>query len=277
MGIGGRFFFVGGTEDFDRSSDGDPILARPVFDTDIGTPSSLLVAAPGLSSGSISVEAENTVTGFDVFLRKMLLSGYCNRLDFIGGYHNSTINDDVEIENTIINEDVNRAPLGTSVRTRDTFEVRNQFNGGFIGLMGTSEDGPLSWNLLAKVAFGNMNQEATISGTTTSSVPGADSFQNPFGFLALPTNIGSFDRDEFAIVPEINVNMGYHVTQNFQVIVGYTFIHWSKVALAGDLIDTSINSTQLAGTLVGDVAPTAQLTSDGFWYSGLSIGGSWRF
>lgn len=277
LGIGGRFFYVGGSEDWDRSSDGDPILARPVFDTDIGAPSSLLIAAPGQSTGSISVTAENSVTGFDIFLRKLMLSGYCNRLDFIGGFHNSTIEDQIDVVNTIVNEDINRAPIGTRVRTRDTFEVTNSFNGGFVGLMGTAADGPLSWNMLAKVAFGNMNQEANIRGGTISNVPGANSSTNPIGFLALPTNIGTFDRDEFAIVPEINVTMGYNVTRNFQVTLGYTFIYWSKVALAGDMIDTSINSTQLAGTLVGEARPTARLTSDGFWYSGLNIGGAVRF
>ena len=278
-GLGGRFFFVGGSDDFDRNSDGDPILARPYFDTDLGAPSSLLVAFPGLSSGSVNVESSNSALGFDIFLRKLLLSGYCNRLDFIGGYHHSRVDDKVTIENTIVNQDISRAPLGTSVLTEDEFKMHNEFQGGFIGIMGSSEDGPLSWNMLAKVAFGNMNQEARISGSTTSTVPGpgGSSFTDSIGLLALPSNIGTFDQDEFAIVPEVSLSMGYNVSQNFRVTLGYTLIYWSEVALAGDLINNSIDTTQLSGNTSATEPGIPELKSQDFWYSGLSIGGSLRY
>lgn len=279
LGIGSRFWLAGGEEDFSASSDeaGNPILARPFFDTDAGAQDALVVAYPGSSHGSINVTAENRVRGFDVYFRKLLLSGYCNRFDVIGGYHHSSVEDTVDIQNSLISDDDTRIPRGSQIDTQDIFEVDNQFHGGFVGLMAEAEDGRLSWNMLAKVAFGNMNQEATISGSTTSSVPGAGSSTSDFGLLALPSNIGRFDQDEFAIVPELTVSMAYNVSNNFAVQLGYTFIYWSEVALAGDMIDTTINTTQLTGPLVGDSRPSASLTSDGFWYSGLSIGGRLRF
>lgn len=278
FGIGSRVFYVEGTDDFDRSSEGDPILARPYFDTDLGGPSSLLVAFPGVSSGEVSVESNNRALGFDIFLRKLLLSGYCNRLDFIGGYHFSRVDDKVEISNNIVNQDINRAPLGTTVMTVDEFKVDNEFHGGFIGVMGASEDGPLSWNVFAKVAFGNMNQEARISGSTTSTVPGpgGGSFTDSLGLLALPSNIGTVDQDEFAIVPEVALTMGYNVSQNFRLTLGYTFIYWSEVALAGDLINNSIDASQLSGSN-GTEPGVPELKSQDFWYSGLSFGGSLRY
>lgn len=279
VGVGGRFFYVTNEEDYSitSSAGGEPILARPFFNTTTASADALLVAFPAISHGSININAENEARGFDVYFRKLLLSGYCNRLDVIGGFQNTSVTDSVDVFNSLISDDATRIPLGAQIDTRDLFEVENEFNGGFVGLMGSAEDGRLSWNFLAKVAFGNMNQEATISGTTTSSVPGAGSATNDVGLLALPTNIGTFDQDEFAIVPELAVSVGYDFTDNFSLTLGYSFIYWSEVALAGDMIDTTLNTSQLTGPLVGDARPAASLSSDGFFYTGLTVGGALRF
>lgn len=277
-GIGFRYFFVAGEEDLNARSSGDPILARPFFNTSTNAQDALLVAFPGDSSGSIDVTARNEAGGFDIFVRKLLLSGHCNRFDLIGGYHNSYIEDSVEINSSLTALNGNRVPIDTVISTRDYFEVNNQFHGGFVGLMAESADGPLSWSTMAKVAFGNMNQEARIRGEATTSIPGAGSAGTPAGLLALPTNIGTFDQDEFAIVPELNVSVRYNVSDRFQVLLGYSFIYWSEVALSGDMIDLNVNTTQIDGALVGNASPARQpLQSDGFWYSGLSIGGALRF
>ena len=279
VGVGGRFFYVTNEEDYSitSSAGGEPILARPFFNTTTASADALLVAFPAISHGSININAENEARGFDVYFRKLLLSGYCNRLDVIGGFQNTSVTDSVDVFNSLISDDATRIPLGAQIDTRDLFEVENEFNGGFVGLMGSAEDGRLSWNFLAKVAFGNMNQEATISGTTTSSVPGVGSATNDVGLLALPTNIGTFDQDEFAVVPELAVSVGYDFTDNFSLTLGYSFIYWSEVALAGDMIDTTLNTSQLTGPLVGDARPAASLSSDGFFYTGLTVGGALRF
>ena len=96
-GIGFRYFTIEDEENFNVSSDGDPILGRPFFDTVTGSGAALLVAFPGVNSGSIDVTATNEARGFDVYFRKLLLSGNCNRFDLIGGYHNSTVEDTVNI------------------------------------------------------------------------------------------------------------------------------------------------------------------------------------
>jgi len=279
LGIGGRYYTVNNQDAYFKSSsiNSSPILTRPFFNTETNDQDALLVAYPGRSHGHISIIAENELRGFDFFLRKLLIAGYGNRLDLIGGYQNSRIKDSVDVRDTLISDDPTLIPLGSQIETQDFFEVRNQFDGGFVGFMASAEDGCLSWRMLGKIAFGNMNQQANISGSTTSSVPGAGSSSDPFGLLALPSNIGSFDRDEFAMVPELNVSVGYNVTNNFKLTLGYSFIYWTEVALAGDMIDTTINPSQLSGPLAGPARPSTSLASDGFWYSGLSLGGNLRF
>ena len=278
IGIGTRYFNVEGDEDLRVSSSGDPILARPFFNTVTNAQDAVLIAYPNASSGNIDITASNEAGGFDVYVRKLLLAGHCNRFDLIGGYSHSYVEDGVDIRDSLTALNADRVPIGTIIDTHDSFEVKNKFHGGFIGLMAESADGPLSWSTMAKVAFGNMNQEARISGSSTTTVPGAGSASNPFGLLALPSNIGSYDQDEFAIVPELNVSVRYNVSNNFQLLLGYSFIYWSEVALSGDLIDLNVNTTQIDGNLVGPAAPTQQpLQSDGFWYTGLNIGGSLRY
>ena len=278
IGIGSRYYYVEGEEDFRASSAGDPFLARPFFNTINNVQDAILIAEPGVSSGSINIRARNEVSGSDFFLRKILLSGHCNRLDLIGGYSRSDIEDSVEIRDSLTALDASRVPIDTVLETRDFFEVKNKFHGGFIGFILESADGPLSWSTMGKVAVGNMNQEARISGSSTTSVPGAGMASNPFGLLALPSNIGRSEQDEFAIVPELNVSVRYNVTKSFQLSMGYSFIYWSQVALSGDLIDLNVNTTQIDGNLVGPGAPTRPpLKSDGFWYTGISFGGAFHF
>lgn len=282
-GLGARFFGITAEDDFSQSSDlaGNPILGRPFYNAELDIQDALLLSFPGESHGNVNVSAENEVRGFDIVLRKLLLQGYCNRFDLVGGYTNVRVEDSVQVNDRLISDDPARLPLGSTIDTEDRFEVRNQFDGGFVGLMATAEDGRLTWKLLAKIAFGNMNQRARISGTTHSAIPGPGgvvSSTSDFGLLALPTNIGTYETDEFAMIPEINVNVGYRCTDNFHLTLGYSFIYWTEMALAGDIIDTTINPTQMTGPLVGAARPAFPgLTSDDFWYSGLSVGGTLRF
>ncbi len=264
-GIGARYFLVGDEDDeFAAASDGDPILARPFFNTALNQPDALLVAFPGVSTGSVSMITTNKAEGIDGYLRKLLHAGYCNRLDFIGGYQYSKVEDDVVAANSLVSQDPGGfVPVGTTIDTRDVFEAENTFHGGFIGLMGVAEDGRLTWRMLSKVAFGNMRQRASISGSTVTTVPGEPPASSNSGLLATPNNIGTFERDEFAIVPELNLSVGYKLNNQVEMTVGYSFIHWSNVILAGGLVDPN--------------SSTVQLLDDGFWYQGLSFGAHGRF
>jgi hypothetical protein len=120
-----------------------------------------------------------------------------------------------------------------------------------------------------------------ISGTTVITEPGlAPNVQG--GLLALPTNIGTYSRDRFSVVPEIGVNVGCQVTNRLRVFAGYTFLYWSNVVRPGDQIDTTINPTQLPsaagpGTLVGPARPAFAFHETGFWAQGINVGVQFRW
>jgi len=281
IGLGARFFYMGDENDgFTASSNGNPILARPFFNADplVLAEDALLVAFPGISTGTINIVATNVAKGGDLYLRKLLLSGYCNRLDLIGGYQHTELDDAVWVGHSLVSQDPGGAvPVGTLIDSQDRFKTENQFDGGFIGLMTEAEDGRLTWRMLTKIAFGNMKQSYSVSGSTATTVPGGPAAGANNGLLTWPTNIGFADRNTFAIVPELNVSVGYKLTRNVQLTTGYSFIYWSKVVLAGDIIDTTINPTQLPGPLVGAARPTVSLFDDDFWYHGISAGVNVRF
>ena len=57
------------------------------------------------------------------------------------------------------------------------------------------------------------------------------------GLLAQSTNIGHYSQDNFAVVPELDLNLGFQFTRHTRVVVGYDCLYWSKVARAGEQID----------------------------------------
>jgi hypothetical protein len=101
--------------------------------------------------------------------------------------------------------------------------------------------------------------------------------------LAQPTNSGHLSKNHFAVLPEIGIKVGYQVTDNVRVYVGWDFLYASSVVRPGDQIDRSVNTNQLL-TIAGPgsvgngparPAPTFKPTD--FWAFGVNAGLEWRF
>ena len=283
IGIGLRYFDMESQDvGYANQSNGDPILARPFFNSDPGVNAedALLVAYPGISTGGVNITSQTDVGGFDAFARYNLFCGYGNRIDFIGGYQHTEVDDVITVRHNITSVDgFTHGPVDTTINSQDRYVARNEFDGGSIGLLSEANDGRLTWSLLSKIAFGNMRQAYTIDGFTRTVVPAAGSAANLHGHLNLPSYNGTYERDEFSIVPEVTVKVAFDVTQSIQVSVGYNLIYWSDVVMANQAIDTTINPTQVTGGLVGQAAPTFTNFPDShsFWTQGLSFGGSVKF
>jgi hypothetical protein len=244
----------------------------------------LVLAHPNMGSGSVSATVDTDITGGDIFGRYLLYSGYCNRVDIMAGYHHTDIDDQITLNHSIVSNGGSHGPTGTLLVTRDQFSVENDFDGGEIGLMSESSDGRLTWSLLTKVSFGNMRQRVAIKGNSSTTLGTTANFG--YGLLTLPSNIGTYERDEFAIVPEMNLSVGYNLSGSLRATVGYSFIYWSDVLLAQQTIETLnnggqtpvINPTQVTGGLVGQNQPNFVFPeSQSFWLQGLNFGIQGRF
>lgn len=236
VGAGGRFYGTGGS--VDRFASGDQsILARPFFNVLLDQNDALLVNFPGVVNGSIEATYKNqNFLGAEAFLTVMMERNQNRRIDWIAGYQFMRLDDTLLIDSTHFAQLLGN----TRLDIRDRFATQNEFHGGQIGLRGQMMRGCWSLETLGKVALGSTRQQVSISGSTQIT-PGTN---REGGLLAQPTNIGEYQRDKFAFIPELTFNLRYHATPNLSFHAGYSLIWWSDVVTAGRQIDTGVNTTQ---------------------------------
>ncbi len=281
VAAGGRFFGLGGdTTRFDSGfSNGDPILGLPFTNTLLGIPDAFLVAYPGLSFGSVQAHATtNNILGAEAFT-EIMMSRDCNRrIDLILGYQFFRLNDWLQIDSTSTLNEVGNPFNGLRLDVRDRFVTRNQFHGGEIGMRGRMARGQWSLNVLGQVSIGNMNQQVTIDGRTIATQGAGAGATTPGGILAQPTNIGTYERNRFAFLPQLTTNLHYHITPTFSVHMGYNIMWISDVALTGDQIDLNVNPSQFAGgPLIGPADPAFTFRDTEYWLQGINWGVNWDF
>src|SRR5436309_7902151 len=141
----------------------------------------------------------------------MMFRDYRRRVDLVGGYQFFRIDDWLQVDSSTTGTDINNIQtFGVTQALNDRFSTRNQFHGGLIGLRGRMAHGQWSLNVLGQVGIGNMNEQAIISGSTTTTSNGNPSTSNG-GLLAQPSNIGVHQRNVFCALPQLIGNLHYHV------------------------------------------------------------------
>ena len=282
FGVGGRVTYVSAEDArFSATSTGDPILARPFFNTELvpgGAHDAQLVAYPDVSEGNLSVAATQYFLSAEAFA-KILLARQCGfRYDLIGGYHYSRLDSNLSIQSFNENIDTANPPVGTTLDLFDDFDVRNEFHGGELGILAQWQQGKTLLKLLGKISLGNMSQAATIRGQTVVTAPGIPSITNTGGLLTQTTNIGSFTQDEFVFVPEVGITLVRCLLPNLDLSIGYSFIYWSSMLQAADLIDMSVNLNQQGSTpFPGEERPKFDFHTTDFWMQGINLGMQLRF
>jgi hypothetical protein len=266
---------------FRADSDEFPILARPFYNLtpDFEGPAAELVAFPEQLEGTVSVHGETSLHGVEVLYRQALCCTCACRFDFLVGWRYNQLDDELLISDfkRVISGDTG-LQVGTTVEEYDRFATRNSFSGAELGLV--AEWSNCRWNLelLMKLGLGRTRACATIDGSTTVTVPDPDVAIMPTGLLALPTNIGAYTRDKFAVIPEVGITVGYNLTCNLRATFSYSFMYWSWVARPGDQIDMGLNLSQLEeGSLVGPARPEFTWVDTDLWIQGLGFGLDYRF
>jgi hypothetical protein len=113
-----------------------------------------------------------------------------------------------------------------------------------------------------------------INGTNTFVDNAGGVITVPGGILAAPDdgNIGTYQRNAIAWVPEVNANLIYHINPCWQVMAGYSFVYWSNVVLAGNQIEQFQGMPRASVPHVPGAPPHFQFTRSDFWAQGLSTG-----
>lgn len=303
IGIVGRGFLLEQrTTSYSAQSDagGNPLLAFPVFDPrPSGTPLSFSNQPPGATlpgeAGLFITQAGNFAGGLTVSSSSRLWGAESNgllnmvrnehwQMDGVAGFRYLDLGENMAIETTAHGLSGAGTFAGALFLTHDMFQARNQFYGGQLGLRTAYRYDRATLDLLTQCALGSTHQVVNRDGRTDiSNSHDATLTSGTYagGLLAVPTNSGRVDHDAFAVVPEVELQIGYAVTPSVRVFVGYNFLYWSNVVRPADQLDRVVNPSQVPAfgglSLSGPARPAPILQTTDFWAQGVNFGLDLRF
>jgi hypothetical protein len=277
--VEGDFFFLGQrTSSSAVASDGNingtAVLARPFIQEGLLLPNAQMIALPG-QAGAIALEQHTRFFGAEANLRAVAWEESGFRLDFLAGFRFLALDDSLAVGSAQV--DVTGFNPLSSAASVDSFAARNRFYGGQFGA--TLEVNRGNWILTgtSKFAFGGTTETVTIDGGSVSVVGGVPGVSHT-GLLAQPTNIGQFERTEFAFVPELGLSVGYRFTSRLTGYMGYTLIYDTSVVRAPSQINlvSAIPPTN-GGPVPGQTQPAFHFASTDLWAQGLTFGLAFQY
>ena len=263
-------------------SNGSPFLTLPYYDVVTGEENSSPLSSPDPTNpfaGTGRLKEHNFMQGAEVNLVTSTACDCCFRYGLLAGFRYWNFTEKLTF-------DTNSPGIDTPdvFKTQDRFHAQNNFYGGQFGARLDYNACNFFFNIKGKVALGAMCQKLGIHGQFITDTLNSELQKFNQGFFALPTNIGNHKKTRFSVIPEVNINLGYQVTECFRLKLGYTFIYATNVLWAGKQIDRKINPTQSIVLknnsdvhLVGDPSPKASLKSESLWVQGLNVGLEFNF
>jgi hypothetical protein len=233
--------------------------------------------------GSARTELSNSLVGAELNGTWALSPGGPWRVDLLGGFRWLRLRETYTITTSSPFIPPNPSDIWN---TTDTFDTFNNFYGLQVGGRARFDWGRWFGSGSLKVGLGAMRQTVDISGSlvTNDFTDFGPTQTFPGGYFALPTNIGTYNRTVFAVLPEVGLNIGFQITSWASVFVGYTFLYTNNVVRPGNQINRNINTTQTASWTVdpnaepqGPAQPTFKFNSSDFWAQGINVGLMFRF
>jgi hypothetical protein len=297
------FILQQGSNQFSVTSNGTPFLAIPVQDTaQFGVPFAAIHVPSGQTAFPIT--SPGFVTSVTALSQSQLWSSEANGICNVYRQNGCTINLLAGFRYVDLNETLQfgiiKASAATSGAIQDYWGAHNQIYGGQMGVKAERMFGRLFVNGSAKFLIGDNRETVAISGTTPFSLPGpnpivssvggttnstvsltaggAAKTWNNFPILVGPNNSGVFHHDQVVVIPDLQLNVGYQITQGIRGYVGYNFIYISNVVRPGDQVSTQTDSlaTGPKATSAFPASPVPLGTTD-FWAHGLSVGLELRY
>ena len=290
-GLEGEYTGLGErSESFFQQSTGTPIIARPFFNALTGKQDSELVAFPGVIGGSMAVDATSRFDGAAVRLRRQMCStegcGYSflacqtvptsSRLDTTIGYRFWELRESLQMQERLTSQLTNDPG---SFNIVDRFDTRNLFNGAELGVLWQGRRGWWSLDLLMRLGIGNNNQTVTIDGSTATTINN-NTTNASGGVLAQRTNMGTYERNQFTMVPELGATLGYQITPRLRATAGYSLVYIGNVVRPGDQVSLDVNPNLLPPEnvpLTGALRPQFNFVETDYLIQGLNFGGEFRW
>ena len=253
------------------------------IDPNIPAESLTELSATGFFAGSAPEELRNSLLGAELNATMRLPAMGSFRVEALGGFRYLRLKETYTFSTDSPNIPPNPADV---FRTTDQFETTNNFYGPQVGARARLDWGAFSLSGAVKVALGAMVQSVDIDGQLVTNDFNDFGAPQTFvgGYFAQPTNIGSHTRSVFAVVPEVGLTIGYHITRQISVFAGYTFLYVSSVPRAPGQLNRTINPFGVPaitgdppGPRLGPAQPSFKFQSSDFWAQGLNVGLALRF
>ena len=257
------------TTEFSAAQTAPNFIARPFFNVQIPAEDARLVPSVGFTDGGIAIRASTELQGAELMLRQLINMPARNPVALLVGYRYLRLEDDL-----VINE-FQSGPGPATVSLFDSFDTQNTFHGVNVGVATELRRNRWTLELLGKLALGNTHSEVTINGATTTTIAPAAPVTTIGGLLAQSSNIGTYEQDDFSVIPELGATLGFDITDRLRATVGYTFLYWSQVVRAGDQIDRDINLPLVPGP--NTLRPEFAFVTTDFWAQGLNLGLEYAF
>jgi hypothetical protein len=278
IGVEGDFFFL--AEQNAGASFSLPVLARPFTNANTGGPFSEFAGFPGIATGRVAIDAPTELWGAGLRLRRPLCCGCWGRVDLLGGFQFLSLEESLTVSESATFLPGGPFPglSGRTFQVTDRFATENRFYGGQAGVDARFFRGNWLINLRALVALGTTYQEVDIQGSQVVTDAAGRVTTFPGGLLALPgANIGRVEDDEFTVVPQVGVNLGYRITERITLFGGYSFLYWSSVVRPGDQIDPVLDVNRIPNfvtdpTPVIPPRPANPFKRSDLWVHGLNFG-----
>lgn len=277
FGVGGRFLWIGENgDDYSASGDQNDVTARslgrpyyfvPVLNPGLAQEDSVIISQQGLFSGSVQAEFDTELFMSDGYAKIMFCHNKSSRLEFIGGYTYAKLDDMIAITSSRV--DTSNATLPGTVFASN-YDTENEFIGGQLGFESIISRGRWSARTVTKVHLGNVEQTVTKLGTTTDLL-GNNVVGTQNSSVLIDEEQGTETQDVFTFIPELDFTIGYRFRDHVSFTLGYTFLYFDNVAMAGDQIDRNRDTS----TIGANVTPVSyDIVEGNHWVQGLSIGAS---
>lgn len=263
-------------------------LAEDVFQASIppGNPFGV-----GPFAGKLAVVSQIRLWGSEINAVAGLVNNGNLRLQALGGFRYADLTESVSLQlqstaldGASVTFQGNAFPSPATIATTDIFRTRNQFYGGQIGFRGEYDLGNFCVGVTGKVALGSNHEVVEVAGTSTLFPGVGPNASVPVGQFAGPSNIGRRTSDQFAVIPEVEVKLGYKVTNNLRGWIGYDFLYWSRVVRPGNQVDLVVNDSvnPVNGAfgvppLDRSLFPRPLFDKSDFWAQGVTFGLELRY
>jgi hypothetical protein len=264
------------------------VIARPVIDAQSGTERAYVDSLIGQVIGGANVVLRSEFQGANIDGVLNLIQTRCLRLDGLLGFRYLSLSESLNISDQLTAQPGGlRTFAGAPINLADTladfdgFHVTNSFYGGSGGARLYFLHERWLFTALGKVAYGQVQQRAMISGSTTFTDQQGVQTTLPGGILATNGNIGSHYQSRSAVAPEAHLNIGYQITPMITFRIGYSFLYLSNVARPGNQVTRVTNPNQIPSDPAfggpGPTLPAFQFHTTSYWAQGINFGFDARF